>query len=57
MGGTKAYVNFDAPAVPPFVIFKKRQASLLARFRSAQIRGFKSRTSNHRNQHSLIVAF
>ena len=39
---------------PPFMIFMKRQA-LLARFRSAQIRGFKSRTSNHRNRHSLIV--
>src|ERR1700732_4430827 len=40
---------------PPFVIFTKRQA-LLARFRSPQIRGFKSRTSKHRTRHSLIVA-
>jgi hypothetical protein len=40
---------------PPFVIFMKRQA-FLASFRSAQIRGFKSRTSNHRNRHSLMVA-
>jgi hypothetical protein len=39
----------------PFVIFVKRQA-LLARFRPAQIRGFKLRTSNYRNQHSLMVA-
>ncbi len=31
---------------PPFVIYMKRQA-LLARFRSAQIRGFKSGTRNH----------
>jgi hypothetical protein len=34
---------------PPFVIFMKRQA-LLARFRSAQIRGFKSRTRNTRSR-------
>ena len=40
---------------PPFVIFMKRQA-FLARFRSARIRGFKSRTSNHRGRHSLLVA-
>jgi hypothetical protein len=40
---------------PPFVIFMKRQA-FLARFRSARIRGFKSRTSNHRDRHSLLVA-
>ena len=31
----------------PFVIFMKRQAPL-TRFSSAQIRGFKSRTSNYR---------
>jgi hypothetical protein len=40
---------------PALVIFMKRQA-ILARFRSAQIRGFKSRTSSHRTRHSLIVA-
>jgi len=39
---------------PPAVIFVKRQA-LLVRYRPAQIRGFKLRTSNYRNQHSLMV--
>jgi len=39
----------------PFVNFMKRRA-LLARYRSAQIRGFKSRSGNRRNRHSLLVA-
>jgi hypothetical protein len=43
MSGRSIATHCGDSLSPPFVIFMKRQA-LLARFRSAQIRGFKSLT-------------